>query len=61
MDQHVAAGTLRTGRNELLLKVCQDDEKPEYAQVWSFQARLCDATGSAVPFTLASPKPTQDK
>ncbi len=61
MDQHVAAGTLRAGRNELLLKVCQDDEKPDYAQVWSFQARLCDATGSAVPFTLISPKPKQDK
>jgi hypothetical protein len=61
MDQHVAAGTLRAGRNELLLKVCQDDEKPEYAQVWKFQARLCDATGSAVPFTLVSPKPKQDK
>jgi hypothetical protein len=61
MDQHFAAGTLRAGRNELLLKVCQDDEKPDYAQVWKFQARLCDATGSAVPFTLVSPKPKQDK
>ncbi len=61
VDQHIAAGTLKAGRNELLLKICQDDEKPAYAQVWTFQARLCDAVGTAVPFTLVSPKPKEAK
>jgi hypothetical protein len=61
VDQYIANGTLKAGKNELLLKVCQNDQKESWAQVWVFQARLCDAVGAAVPFTLASPKPMEDK
>jgi hypothetical protein len=57
VDQHIAHGTLKAGRNELLLKVCQNEQKEEWAQEWIFQARLCDAVGAAVPFTQVS---TQD-
>ncbi len=56
LDQYTANGVLKAGRNELLLKVCQNDQKEDYAQVWMFQARLCDAVGAAVPFTVVSPK-----
>ncbi len=52
-DQYVARGRLRPGRNEILLKVCQNEQKEDWAQSWSFQARLCDALGGAVPFTEA--------
>ncbi len=51
LDQYAAKGTLKKGRNEILLKVCQNEQTEEYAQVWMFQARLSDATGVAVPFT----------
>jgi len=51
VDQHIAHGTLKAGRNELLLKVCQNEQTEEWAQEWIFQARLCDAVGAAVPFT----------
>jgi hypothetical protein len=51
IDQHVGKGTLKAGRNEVLLKVCQNEQTEEWAQAWGFQARLCDATGLAVPFT----------
>jgi hypothetical protein len=51
MDQYIANATLKAGRNELLLKVCQNEQKEEWAQDWGFQVRLCDALGSAVPFT----------
>jgi hypothetical protein len=54
MDQYVANATLKAGRNELLLKVCQNEQKEEWAQAWGFQARLCDAVGAAVPFTQVS-------
>lgn len=53
MDQFIANAMLKAGRNELLLKVCQNEQKEEWAQAWGFQARLCDTVGAAVPFTLA--------
>jgi hypothetical protein len=55
MDQYTAAGTLRTGRNELLLKVTQNEQTEDWAQQWQFQVRLCDQAGAAVPFTVIQP------
>jgi hypothetical protein len=52
MDQHVGFGTLKAGRNEVLIKVCQNEQKEDWAQDWSFQLRICDALGGAVPFTV---------
>jgi hypothetical protein len=62
MDQHVGVGTLKAGRNEILIKICQNEQKEAWAQSWSFQLRLCDAVGGAVPFTVVTDKPkTQSK
>jgi hypothetical protein len=49
MDQHAGAGTLNRGRNEILIKVCQNEQKEDWAQTWSFQLRVCDSVGGAVP------------
>jgi len=49
MDQYIAKGTLQAGRNEILVKVCQNEQKEEWAQSWSFQLRLCDSVGTAIP------------
>ena len=54
-DQYAARVTLKAGKNELLLKVCQNDQKEPYAQVWQFKLRLCDATGGAVPVKIVPP------
>lgn len=56
VDQHIASATLKAGRNELLVKICQNEQKEDWAQDWKFQVRLCDAVGAAVPFTQAFPK-----
>jgi hypothetical protein len=56
MDQHVGRGTLQAGRNEVLLKVCQNEQVENWAQAWAFQLRLCDAGGGAVPFTVVTEK-----
>ena len=56
IDQHVAHGTLKAGRNEILVKVCQNDQSDSWAQDWQFQLRLCDAIGGAVPFKTLPPK-----
>jgi hypothetical protein len=52
MDQYVGRGRLRPGRNEILLKICQNEQKEDWAQGWSFQGRICDALGTAVPVRL---------
>jgi hypothetical protein len=58
MDQFVIPVTLKTGRNEILIKLCQNEETGPWAEAWWFQARVCDATGVAVPLKLAN-QPTQ--
>lgn len=52
MDQYVGTGMLKPGRNEVLIKVCQNEQKEEWAQSWSFQLRICDRVGTAVPVTV---------
>jgi hypothetical protein len=56
MDQHIGRGTLKKGRNEVLLKVCQNEQTEPWAQEWQFQLRICDALGGAVPMTVLEPK-----
>jgi hypothetical protein len=56
MDQYTVRATLRKGRNELLVKVCQNEQTDSWAQDWRFQLRLCDFTGSAVPFSQPTAK-----
>jgi hypothetical protein len=48
LDQHTATVKLNKGRNEILLKVCQNDNPAEWAKPWGFAARLSDSTGKAV-------------
>jgi hypothetical protein len=48
MDQHIGAGVLKAGRNEILVKICQNEQGEDWAQTWSFQLRVCDAIGGAV-------------
>lgn len=48
MDQYVARGTLKAGRNVILLKVCQNEQTESWAQNWAFQLRVCDPAGTAI-------------
>jgi hypothetical protein len=52
MDQHVGRGILKAGRNEILVKVCQNEQTETWAESWSFQLRICDAIGGRVPLTV---------
>ena len=56
MDQHVGKGKLKSGHNEILIKVCQNEQTDSWAQQWSFQLRVCDALGAAVPLTNVTQK-----
>lgn len=54
MDQHIGRATLKAGRNEILVKICQNEQTEEWAQLWSFQLRIADHLGGAVPTTLVT-------
>ena len=47
-DQYVNRVELQHGVNRLLVKVCQNDLKADWAKGWFFQLRVCDADGAAV-------------
>jgi len=48
VDQYVAHGQLKKGSNEILVKVCQNEQEESWAQRWQFQLRVCDELGTAV-------------
>ena len=48
MDQFVGRGTLKQGRNTILVKVLQNEQKEDWAQGWGFQLRVCDQAGQAI-------------
>lgn len=48
IDQYVGKTELKKGLNTLLVKICQNEQTQAWAQDWSFQLRVCDATGKAI-------------
>jgi hypothetical protein len=55
LDNHIARVTLKAGRNEVLVKLCQNEQKDDWAAEWAFQLRICDALGGAAPLTVLPP------
>ena len=48
IDQYVGQGRLRKGKNEILVKVIQNEQTENWAQDWQFQLRVCDHLGTAI-------------
>lgn len=48
LDQYVAKGTLKPGKNVILMKVCQNEQTENWADAWKVAVRVCDATGTAI-------------
>jgi len=64
VDQYAATGKLKKGRNEILVKVAQNEQEDDWAQRWQFQLRICDALGTAIlsqdrVASRATPAPTR--
>ena len=53
IDQYRLAGELKKGRNTILVKLCQNEQKEEWTVEWEFQLRITDALGTPI----ASAKP----
>ena len=56
-DRFVTPVTLTTGRNALLVKICQGPQHkdPEVPNNWSLQLRLCDENGRGIEFKTVLP------
>jgi hypothetical protein len=48
LDQYKLPITLRKGKNTLLVKCSQNEQKEEWTVQWEFQLRVCDSTGTAI-------------
>lgn len=46
-DKFTGQAELKAGDNQILVKVCQNEQTQQWAQRWQFQLRVCDATGKA--------------
>jgi len=48
LDQYVARAVVQKGRHVILVKVCQNEQKQDWAADWGFALRVCDPGGRAV-------------
>ncbi len=48
IDQYISQASLKPGRNQILVKICQNEQTEKWAQDWQFQLRVCDAIGTAI-------------
>ncbi len=48
MDQYRIKANLKQGRNEILLKLCQNEQTESWTVEWQFQLRVCDSAGTAI-------------
>ncbi|HEY2952272.1 MAG TPA: hypothetical protein VGK40_06810 [Verrucomicrobiae bacterium] len=53
IDQYRMTGELRPGKNSILVKICQNEQKEDWTKEWEFQLRITDALGTPI----ASAKP----
>ena len=48
LDQYKLSCHLKKGRNTILVKCCQNEQKEDWTVEWEFQLRVCDAAGTAI-------------
>ncbi len=39
---------MEKGKNTILVKLCQNEQKEKWTVQWEFQLRVCDSTGTAI-------------
>ena len=48
IDQYRLAGELKPGKNVILVKLTQNEQKEEWTKEWEFQMRITDALGTPI-------------
>jgi len=57
IDQYRLDGTLREGRNFILVKCCQNEQEQSWTVEWEFRLRVCDESGNAILAANRPPTP----
>ncbi len=55
-DQYKFPVSLNAGKNEILIKVCQNARAQPWETMWRFQMRACDPIGTAILSTARPPR-----
>ena len=63
VDQYIGKAKLKAGKNQILVKICQNEQTDAWAQDWKLQLRVCDKIGTAILSTdrPPTPKKVEDK
>ena len=48
VDQYMLDVQLKTGKNDILIKLCQNEQLENWTVEWEFQLRVCDKSGKAI-------------
>ncbi len=48
LDQYRIPVTMKAGENVILLKLCQNEQTEDWAQIYQFQLRVCDSNGRGI-------------
>lgn len=60
VDQYQVAGELKAGTNQILVKLCQNEQTDDWAQRLQLQLRVCDGAGTAILSTNRPPTPKKE-
>lgn len=55
IDKFSGQVELKEGKNQILIKVCQNEQTEPWAQDWGFQLRICDESGKAIKPVTSPP------
>ena len=51
VDQFILDGRLKAGKNQILIKVCQNEQTESWTKQWEFCFRITDTSGTPLLFT----------
>ena len=60
IDQYSMPCRLKKGKNQILVKCCQNEQTETWTVDWKFQLRVCDSNGTALLATNRPPTPTPE-
>lgn len=50
IDQYRLKTELKAGKNQILVKICQNEQTEQWTKEWEFQLRITDALGTPIEF-----------
>ena len=61
IDQYILPVALKAGKNTILVKACQNEQKEDWTVEWEFKLRVCDSGGAAILAVDRPPTPKKTR